>query len=894
MAERIAVIAIHGVGDHQPFEMARSVANMLEDLRDPVNASAVEAPGKSRYCAFSQSTFRLNVAPVKVKGHAARAVGNEAAKSKWPWRTLGPLDRLLSSQVKVNRAAEASIMSVDHLFMEGQLEQYVGEGPEDTYEVLRLEGNRYKDAPVGPQDQQPPAANAERTPGKQVHVYDMFWSDLSGLSKTGLRVFGELYQVLFHLGSIGVNNVKAASVLFQKGDSKTASLWRTFSSAQIWPATLLALPLPFLNLILFALAVTLFATSALRNVNLSAEVLSLAGLLCLAAASSCGFWIMRRGSFRMLAFRFPFLAALFLFVLAVAFTNRVSSFPEEVVRRTAGGVAALLVFTALITGVVFIVRFYNQVRPQATTVFFIVLAAVTLTFFVLAFQSSYLPQFAEMQVLLRAIEAGFWLLMLSWFLFWIALVWAFFSGARAVRATHKTNPEEWERARRTGWTARLTVGLPALLFLLFTYAVWTGTLKTAMQLLPQDPPNASNTSNDSDCDINYQLECSSGKALCYHSLLVGAHYVAPVRVWADKSLSSLGGFYLPVLLVTITLAAAITLWGIAPSVKTEVSPPRGPLSKVAAASKPLGNWLDEGFRFMRWGGRLIYAAVFLFPLAIGAFLYLSFHSPQGHLYNLIVNVSGPLSKTLGVLVAGAAIGLFGFGGKLSRLGMGLRPLVRVALDVDNWLREHPLDKNPTARICGRYVSLLRYISQWRNDKEEGYDALVIFAHSQGTVITADLLRFLRAEAVAASSYHAYDESLTALDGDIMPIHLFTMGCPLRQLYALRFPYLYDYVEEVSGKQSAPSPSPVDLGVKEWVNAYRTGDYVGRYLWRDDPWEPVGIFSPGVWNPAADVPKNVYHLDGRVEFAIGPGAHTHYWDSTAAPIAQMLDILIAHS
>ncbi len=56
-------------------------------------------------------------------------------------------------------------------------------------------------------------------------------------------------------------------------------------------------------------------------------------------------------------------------------------------------------------------------------------------------------------------------------------------------------------------------------------------------------------------------------------------------------------------------------------------------------------------------------------------------------------------------------GVLAFGGRLSKLALGLRTGVRVGLDVDNWLREHPRGVNPTARICARYVSIARYIAQ---------------------------------------------------------------------------------------------------------------------------------------------------------------------------------------
>jgi hypothetical protein len=201
--------------------------------------------------------------------------------------------------------------------------------------------------------------------------------------------------------------------------------------------------------------------------------------------------------------------------------------------------------------------------------------------------------------------------------------------------------------------------------------------------------------------------------------------------------------------------------------------------------------------------------------------------------------------------------------------------------VDNWLREHPRDANPTARICARYASLLGYINQWRGEEGKGYDALIIFAHSQGTVITADLLRFLRTE--QQSNPH-FDSSLSKLFPEI-PIYLFTVGCPLRQLYALRFPYLYGYAPV---NEDEVNPNPKDLGVCQWINAYRSGDYVGRHLWRNDPWKPVTeSLSLAAWNPPTGLPQNVWHQDNRFDFL---SAQEHIRTTGMKPLWQSLKCL----
>src|SRR5689334_24004654 len=164
-------------------------------------------------------------------------------------------------------------------------------------------------------------------------------------------------------------------------------------------------------------------------------------------------------------------------------------------------------------------------------------------------------------------------------------------------------------------------------------------------------------------------------------------------------------------------------------------------------------------------------------------------SPRMHIW---FEAHALTANLIGTMVAGAGAGLLAFRGRLSELALGFRPVLRVMLDVDSWLREHPRDSNPTGRICARYVTLLRHICNYRDPEGRKHDALVIVAHSQGTVITADLLRFLQVEHRATKPPEKYDPGLERILSGELPVYLFTMGCPLRQLYGLRFPYLYEW------------------------------------------------------------------------------------------------------
>jgi hypothetical protein len=215
-----------------------------------------------------------------------------------------------------------------------------------------------------------------------------------------------------------------------------------------------------------------------------------------------------------------------------------------------------------------------------------------------------------------------------------------------------------------------------------------------------------------------------------------------------------------------------------------------------------------------------------------------------------------------------------------KLSAGFRQGLDIALDVINYLRENPTDYTIRAQIFARYVSLLRYVCNWKSPIDgAGYDRIVIFAHSQGTMITVDLLRFLKVEPDPDLKWLAESDR----------IRLFTMGCPLRQLYGLRFPHLYGWARHAGNARpdsDLPADQPPDpkglLSVDEWVNAYRSGDYVGRNLWRSEKDADVYDLRAVVEDPQKT----------RREFCVGGGAHIHYWDKTAADIVEELDRLIS--
>jgi hypothetical protein len=205
------------------------------------------------------------------------------------------------------------------------------------------------------------------------------------------------------------------------------------------------------------------------------------------------------------------------------------------------------------------------------------------------------------------------------------------------------------------------------------------------------------------------------------------------------------------------------------------------------------------------------------------------------------------------------------------------PMLAVTLDVINWLRERPAGNTPRSRIVARFLAMLSVIS--RVHEQQRYDKFIIVAHSQGTVIAVETLRALYLSKTirddAACRLHKLPE-----------VTLFTMGCPLVQLYARRFPHLFDWALDpiLSPRHtfdpSKPNPNPTHLyKLKQWINVYGAMDYVGRALWllpQDD--QPYLSQRLSYWNGQA------------IEFCLGDIAHNHYWD-TGSPVARHLHEMI---
>jgi hypothetical protein len=342
-----------------------------------------------------------------------------------------------------------------------------------------------------------------------------------------------------------------------------------------------------------------------------------------------------------------------------------------------------------------------------------------------------------------------------------------------------------------------------------------------------------------------------------------------------------------VLLLLITALFLLILW-LLPSVFTEMKPPRG---SDNASSRRMGAWLSRGLDATAIGFVLMWTAAFFLPV-----LFLILHEWKKSELNSLDSPTAAILQWLGLATGSLAI--------LASLAKSGSSVLGIILDVDNYLRTSPKEKTPRARIMERYVSLLRYLA---DDKEEArkYDRIVIFAHSLGALISGDLLLYLKSQG---------DTDLARLGlgrpgvsaATRIPLRLFTMGDPVRQFLNRMFPYLYEWVRStpdnslkhlgslVATPPNTPlagTPNPDRLGVEVWVNAYRSGDYIGRSLWLDGWYDRTAGAGSGAYPAPIYIAQSAPGHPPCEEMCIGAGAHQHYWDQSAPDIAEKLDALI---
>ena len=671
-----------------------------------------------------------------------------------------------------------------------------------------------------------------RADDRPVDIFELYWADLSRLGRGGWRAVSALYQLFFHLNTLAADIVDQVSLSVGGG-----AAWSRLQRMHAWLAWLMKGPAALVQVSMLLLV--LFGAAGLVPPDRQAQMLAaLFGAGAIAAAALAALAWLRGAS---PAARWAKLLLLLAVACACFVAVGMALGAETEVPVMHFGASALAI--ALLGA--WLVERYSRITHGVRVLGHALVAGTVIGLCVDG--RALLPESSTQAewMLTAALNVAEWLLaavLVVWALFVAVEVAALGLGLWLGRGVDRG-------ARQSLETSRLAVVGSSVLFAVLSLVLWSVVSYVVGRSLS---------------DFNY-LPVVFGRG--YRS----------VDIFLDARIESLGRFLTPLVLAFTGLASA-TLLVLVPSLLEEIYPTRnvdarGRRPEAVVWSGRLGRWLGGGLKGLRWTFRMVVPpGAIVGGVVCLAFVYRQFGFASGGWVKWLVGwldyFEGETLVAAGKWLAGGAWTIAALGSRFTQTFGRLRVGIDAVLDIDNYFGDPPSRQPPRARIYSRYAALLAHL------RERGYARIVVVSHSQGTVISADLLRYLHVQG-----------RLRAIVGGV-PIALVTVGSPLRDVYAERFPLLYRWMGSNASGFEGAGPRAADIGAAEWVNAYRSGDYVGRFIWRSGE----DAYLIAVVGPEGRVEAD--RAGDRAEFCLGAGAHTHYFSNDAVALAVEIDRLVA--
>jgi hypothetical protein len=887
---RVAVIVVHGVADQRAGDTSRSVVDLL----------VASAPGGAAYEATTSNSFTLEVVPLSPKA------SNIRFNLPTPTSETRPLGKALAQSYRSDFQRTGGEMPAP-------AGQHEPGGPDRGLAATNYLLAKYLQNGAVPEAYDSSCIELTRSaasgPGR-VDVYEMYWADLSRLSGAIPRIVTELFTMVFRLSKLGRETVDEAHrhVRDSAGQAPASWRWLAWLQATLDWAFVNGLALLFAQLGLLALVIVPFGVLAPHQDVLRLVVGGGAlvfGLLWLAY---------RRGDAKALWFVPAMLGLAGVALLAC----KPSSF----------WILGLFWFGMLSLGVGAALRVADDrfplTRPVGLVFWTFTLALVVghaVTNVGLVHDES--PDLVGwVQAAIFGVEAVLWAIKAWWVVAAPILLAWFVCGVFAARHGGYQGSASVGTGRlgffvSLGTFVMLTMASWALLSALIDYSV--ARVAYAPSLFSETEMTGGKSDAARAAERFHPPAVAPAAAPASRSAAQNfltdryedsASFFSLVATLLLLLMMYLATMFLPSVLAELKLLAqrARRIWA-GPQARrggARGAPDPGKQLDAeadAVSARRLGRWLTAGYRRLDQAVLLVVLASIVISVAVGIVLLPEAPSIFGEIIpgqwsEFVAFVSLVALKPLVLGAASLAAALTALGGVLSRYVPSLRAPLDIALDVDNYFREFPRRSIPRARIFSRYAALLGHVAR------RGYERIVIVSHSQGTVISAELLRFLSdAGHGVPSEGHDRAEKLRQLLG--AEVRLLTLGCPLRQLYAARFPSLYGWV--LAAHEGGNGPKAADIGVRLWANAFTSGDYVGRWLWSSPAVEGEAIGHPMVdsvhppalgrtdaystFNP---MPPDAHPLSTaqEIEVCLGVGAHTHYLEPDQGNVAWLVEHLVS--
>jgi len=600
-----------------------------------------------------------------------------------------------------------------------QLGEYRGSALCSKYESVRLEGSR-----SGPGGQ----------PAIAVDIYEMYWADLAKRNNSAVRFFMSFYQLLIHLSSLGRTAIDHVA-LEHAGSIPWLLLQRSYNYATR------VLTLGMFNLLVL-LPVVAFApiTEMLRG----AEVAVATAVLAVAAAGVAGLLMTycrplfgdRQGFFFLSFAALVGGAGAGAAVAARSFFAAHNDGRRFFTTHSDASSAVLAIAwwsVAFVIVYFFVFKKYDQVRAGAKETGLFGMLAVAAGFLLCLRYADQLPSQAGQvydAAAFMMIQYLFLVLRGLWFFLLLLALLGWIMEFVCIRCTKVR--EEKARARTAFRTGRLALALPTTLLLLLTMFAYSGAFHYTRDRIPlyeNDKPLPQ-------APLPHFLKAGAIRSGEIHKLLDGLETQGTNRETLAALLVQSAPVGLPLVLASLAAGFFLLALMAAPSAVQEA---RHPLAGSNGASRSLGAWLSGGFSGFPATVYFFWMSAFGIPvlyIAAATWSFLVHHPNESYVFYLyswrfrefiasLTLASGPLVAAMMVFLLTAGKAAF----------KSASTVLDTVLDVDNYLRTSPATNTPRARVVERYVALLSFLHR------QGYDRIVIVAHSLGSLISPDLLRF---------------------------------------------------------------------------------------------------------------------------------------------------------
>jgi hypothetical protein len=417
-SKKIAIVAMDGISDQQPGDSVHAIANVLRYNDE-----------KSQYSAWTEKSISIPVEPITTS----------KSESKVFWQID---ERGKSIRDALKEQKEIDLDQQSHKFTGDFLNDSTVSRKKSGYDTICIKG---------------------QVENKEVHLYEMYWADLSRLGTGFLQFFSEFYQILFHLSSLGRQSIDMAAL-----EHHNSRLWRFYSCLYGWAVRIFTLPIPILSLFLLVAAfLSLPGLIPQDSMPIVATVIS-----TLVSTAIIGFILWKSiVSFKLL--EKPFINLGIIVITAIVTVIVHGLLNNNILYYKILAIAWLVILSFLIA---ILINQYSLRRPGASTVAIglgvpLFLAAIWNLFVVVENSHKGITVLS-----FKLIEIIYSLVATSWIIFYglyvLIVVFGLILWYQDKKNTTNTK-EVVERTERALWTACVSLFISTILFISATTTLWS-------------------------------------------------------------------------------------------------------------------------------------------------------------------------------------------------------------------------------------------------------------------------------------------------------------------------------------------------------------------------------------------------------------------------------------